>query len=247
MNVLFVGNSFTHVNRVPDTVSAMFASRDLPCHANHWTRGGASFKMHWLDNAGETDGWDDTRHEHMPDRAGGLDRLLAERTWDAVVLQGASFDPVDQPEDFHHYGRLLAGKARDAGAKRIVLYQTWTRVDETNKQQTVIAGYDQLARELDAEIAPVGQAFLRAVEAWTDIGLYVEDGLHANDRGSYLSACVFFMTLTGQSPLGLPTAFPQITHQLEWLGMGEPCYTTLDRYQHGRFLQNIADMVVRER
>jgi hypothetical protein len=65
-----------------------------------------------------------------------------------------------------------------------------------------------------AGIAPVGQAFLRAVQegvatrnpyaadALDDgrIDLWFDDGLHASKYGSYLSALTLFGTLTGQNP-----------------------------------------------
>lgn len=65
-----------------------------------------------------------------------------------------------------------------------------------------------------AGIAPVGQAFLRAVQegtatrnpyaadALTDgrIDLWFDDGFHASKHGSYLSALTLFGTLTGQNP-----------------------------------------------
>jgi MYXO-CTERM domain-containing protein len=65
-----------------------------------------------------------------------------------------------------------------------------------------------------AGVAPVGQAFLRAVQdgaatrnpyaadALTDgrIDLWFDDGFHASKYGSYLSALTLFGTLTGQNP-----------------------------------------------
>lgn len=65
-----------------------------------------------------------------------------------------------------------------------------------------------------AGTAPVGQAFLRAVQsgaatrnpyaadALTDgrIDLWFDDGFHASKHGSYLSALTLFGTLTGQNP-----------------------------------------------
>lgn len=68
-----------------------------------------------------------------------------------------------------------------------------------------------------AGIAPVGEAFLRAVQTgvatrdmWTDgaltdglIDLWFDDGTHASTEGSYLSALVLFGTLTGRDPAKL--------------------------------------------
>lgn len=68
-----------------------------------------------------------------------------------------------------------------------------------------------------ADIAPVGEAFLSAVQSgiatrdmWADdaeldglIDLWYVDGLHASKYGSYLSALVLFGTLTGLDPASL--------------------------------------------
>ncbi len=65
-----------------------------------------------------------------------------------------------------------------------------------------------------ADIAPVGEAFLRAVRTgvatrnmWADdaptdglIDLWFDDGTHASTQGSYLAALVLFGTLTGLDP-----------------------------------------------
>jgi len=85
----------------------------------------------------------------------------------------------------------------------------------------LVAGYADTAALADddgtpgfAGVAPVGEAFQRAVDmglatedfwgpdALTDglIDLWFDDGTHASKFGSYLSALVIFGTLTGQDP-----------------------------------------------
>ncbi|MFN0184058.1 MAG: PEP-CTERM sorting domain-containing protein [Aquabacterium sp.] len=71
-----------------------------------------------------------------------------------------------------------------------------------------------------AGIAPVGEAFMRAVQQgvatrdmWAPgagadglVDLWFDDGLHASAHGSYLSALTLFGTLTGLDPLSLGAA-----------------------------------------
>jgi hypothetical protein len=85
----------------------------------------------------------------------------------------------------------------------------------------LVAGYGQTVDQADddgtpgfAGVAPVGEAFLRAVQQgvatrdfWGDdaltdglIDLWFADGTHASRYGSYLSALVIFGTLTGEDP-----------------------------------------------
>ncbi|MGS4945576.1 hypothetical protein ACVDG3_08865 [Meridianimarinicoccus sp. RP-17] len=77
------------------------------------------------------------------------------------------------------------------------------------------ASYDAAAGPGFAGVAPVGEAFMRAVQSgiatrsmWADdaltdglIDLWYDDGTHASKHGSYLSALVLYGTLTGLDPI----------------------------------------------
>ena len=90
--------------------------------------------------------------------------------------------------------------------------------------------YTQMGRQLDAFVAPVGRAWAASLKANPDISLYDDDGSHPNVYGTYLTACVFYATLTGLTPVGLGDAdLKQITPQQRWL-----C-----RKQHGKPFGNM--------
>jgi len=77
------------------------------------------------------------------------------------------------------------------------------------------ASYAAAAGPGFAAVAPVGEAFMHAVQSgiatrnmWADdaltdglIDLWYDDGLHASKHGSYLSALVLYGTLTGLDPI----------------------------------------------
>jgi hypothetical protein len=67
--------------------------------------------------------------------------------------------------------------------------------------------YRRVAHELDAILAPVGIAWENAKNLNPGLVLHHKDGRHANPIGAYLTACVFYSTLTGTSPGGLPESF----------------------------------------
>ena len=54
-----------------------------------------------------------------------------------------------------------------------------------------------------ARVAPVGRAWARAMEDDPGLALHQPDKSHPTALGSYLAACVFYIALTGQSPVGL--------------------------------------------
>jgi hypothetical protein len=71
-------------------------------------------------------------------------------------------------------------------------------------QALLADAYANVARELDAILAPVGLAWQRVQRLIPGLDLYHPDGRHANPIGSYLTACVFYAMVFNASPQGLP-------------------------------------------
>ena len=61
-----------------------------------------------------------------------------------------------------------------------------------------------MATEVGARLAPVGLAWEKAQQSDPDLDLFHPDARHANPAGAYLTACVFYTVLLGESPEGLP-------------------------------------------
>jgi len=53
-------------------------------------------------------------------------------------------------------------------------------------------------------IVPVGPAWQAALNSRPDLELYASDGIHPSALGVYLSACVLYASITGESPLDNP-------------------------------------------
>ena len=203
MKVLFVGNSYTFFNRLPDAIAAMAAMRGRSLEMLTYLRGGASLQTHWCDNLGQ----DVDRGLFCTDldtqRVGGLDALLNQAP-DVAVLQGQSMDTITQPESFYHHAALLAERIRAAGCKHLVFYLTWAREAEPEQQMIITGAYRKAAAELAAGLAPVGQAWADVQSNMPDLTLHQADGSHPTPAGSYLAACVLTEVLTGESCLSLP-------------------------------------------
>lgn len=117
-------------------------------------------------------------------RHDGLRALLEEVRWDDVVLQEHSgeMDPfVD----------VLHPKISASGG-RTILFEMMPQRHEV---------YAELAVELPATIAPVGDAWGEAVDRYRGfLELRADDGLHPGKAGSFLAACVFYAVLTNRNP-----------------------------------------------
>jgi hypothetical protein len=194
VRVLFVGNSLTFKNDLPELVHRLGGAH-TPIFAGSFTAPGWQLRQF----AGD--------HE--------LERLLHDVHWDVVVLQEQSqipsFSADDRAREFTPYVVRLADEARRSGAQPL-LFVTWAHRtgDRRNvsgdtyaaMQQRVVDGYWEAARAASAAVAPVGVAWAEALARRPQLELWARDGTHPSRAGSYLAACVFSALLTRRSPVG---------------------------------------------
>ena len=185
LRVLFVGNSYTYCNELPKMVEALAAAAAaVPSVCTDGVLvGGWSLARHWRDGVAQ--------------------QKIARRRYDFVVLQDHSVEPMINPWATHKFARLFDRVIRDGGAET-VLYLTWAREHLPELQRYLTRTYVAIARELGARVAPVGEAWKRALRKRTGLVLHTPDHSHPNRKGSYLAACAFFAALLGRSPEGLP-------------------------------------------
>ena len=107
--------------------------------------------------------------------------------------------------------RSLDERIAESGAVT-VFFLTWGRrdglpaagyADFDAMQAELEVGYETIARELDATVAPVGLAWQRAVGQDPTLDLWQSDGSHPTEEGTYLAACVLYATIFGEGPEGL--------------------------------------------
>lgn len=186
--ILFMGNSYTFFNRMPAMVMAMADVRGFQADVHIHAAPAASFKTHWNDEEAR--------------------KKLTENSWNFVVLQDQSATPVIAPERTLEFGKKLCSQVRSENGTP-VLFLTWGRKGASNipdkgEQQALRDTYLKLARQEKAALAPVGIAWENCSRRHPEIKLYLEDGQHPSEQGSYLTACVMYCTLFGKSPVGLP-------------------------------------------
>ncbi len=191
--VLFVGNSLTFFNDLPEVFAALARSGGHSVEVDMSAQGGQTLAGHATSPA-------------------TLKKLDGQR-WDLIVLQEQSRIPAiaaQRSEQMLPAVRLLDEKAAESGADT-VLFVTWASrdglpgagfKDYVAMQSAIEAGYLEVAGEIGAMVAPVGAAWQRALEEHPELELWQRDGIHPSPEGTYLAACVFHATLLGESPAG---------------------------------------------
>lgn len=198
LRVLFIGNSYTYFNSLPEMFSALSEAEGFPNETFSHVKGG----------------WTLEKMADAADEVGALvAETLAEKRLDVVFVQEQSLRPVTDREKFFEGVRALYEKIRKSGA-RTVMYETWARSTEsedlekyglTNKSMTegLIDAYGRIAEELGIEVSRVGHAFYEVHTHHPEIELYDKDKTHPSYAGSALAALVHFATVFRRSPIGV--------------------------------------------
>ena len=184
--VLFIGNSLTASNNLPQLVEAMSESVGSPLHCESIAFGGFSLEDHWNEESAK--------------------RAIARGGWSTVVLQQG---PSALPESrvlLVEYTRRFDAEIRRAGAGT-ALYMVWPTADRRSDFDAVKASYEAAAKGVGGLFLPAGEAWRRAWQLDGRLALYSPDGLHPTVAGSYLAALVITRELTGRAIDNVPAVF----------------------------------------
>ena len=192
VRMLFIGNSFTTKNDLPTLLSAIAqAGKGITIESKVISAGGASLRRHW--------------------NAGAATTITSEQ-WDHVVFQEQTTLPVKNSNRFHENVRKFVPAMKESGAK-MVLFMTWARKKEPENQTLLTDSYNQIGKELEASVVPVGTAWQKLLAKHDKPVLHAEDGSHPTVAGSYLAACTFYATLFGGDPTKIETDLGDLTDE----------------------------------
>jgi hypothetical protein len=185
LRVLFVGNSHSRSNALPQVVQALADSAGgRPIHIGEVIYGGVSLEDHW--------------HARV-----ALDSI-ATRRWDVVVLQQGPSSLDASRANLITWTGHFASRIRAAGGEP-ALYQIWPEDYRRDAFDRVLESYRLAAESVNGELLPAGAAWIAAWQRDPTLPLYAPDGAHASPIGTYLVALTIYAELLDRSPLGLPS------------------------------------------
>ncbi len=197
-NVLFIGNSYTHVNDLPKLVKDLSHSMGEDIYCESITPGGARFMTH-------------SQNSEVISK-------LQQGNWDFVVLQGQSQEVAFPDGQFYNevypYAQQLDSIAKAFNPNvKVLFYMTWgyRYGDQVNCQYyppfctfesmslRLRDNYCLMANDFSSWVSPVGAAWYYSIENNPDIVLHSSDNSHPSIQGSYLAACSFYIMITGNN------------------------------------------------
>ncbi len=223
--VLFVGNSLTFGNRLPHLVQAMSDAKAAKLIVGMDAIPAAMLGVHW------------NRLAKSDDDAGSL--RVDKDDWDVVVLQDQSQAPAMSPRRTAEVGAKLCEHLKAKGIQPM-FFLTWAYARSPRMVDALAKGYFAAASKGKVPVAPVGYAWDESLKTHKAIKLHASDGTHSAVNGAYLAACVFLMSLTGQSPVGLPDSLYYVN------AFGTRQRLPTPRPEDAKKLQAIAEKTVRE-
>ena len=197
--VLFLGNSYTASNNLPNLVSQMAANTGDVLIYDSNTPGGHRFMNHASNST-------------------TLNKINADN-WDFVALQGqsqeTSFSETQMQNEVYPFATQLVNAIRtNNSCSQPLFYMTWGREngDSQNCQyiprvctyegmdDAIRNTYVFIAEENTSEIAPVGAVWRYIRTNHPEIDLYSGDGSHPSLAGSYAAACAFYTMIYKKDP-----------------------------------------------
>jgi hypothetical protein len=193
--VLFIGNSYTGANNLPQMIKDAALSAGDTLLFDSYTPGGYTLGDHSMDPT--------TESKIM---AGG---------WQYVVLQGQSQEPIVEPSDFYGGGYVLVSEVKQYNPCAVpMFYITWGRKNGdvsncplfpvmctyTGMDSTLRNNYLSMADNLNTELSPVSVVWNYLRLNHPGIELYQADESHPSVAGSYAAACCFYAAIFKKDP-----------------------------------------------
>ena len=195
IKVLWIGNSDTQSGPLYEITSRMVNDGDsgIEIKSEASVYGGRDLKYHYK----KTD---------------AVERIKRNR-YDYVVLQPhATRALMDNFKEANEYAGKFIKAVRESGGEPVIC-SIWAEMENRGGEMRparkeswdrLVKFHEELARKHDVILAPTCLAWREALEKKPAFPMYKKDGIHANGRGVYLNACVFYSVLTGKSPVGHP-------------------------------------------
>ena len=182
--VLLIGNSHSSSSGLPKLLRTMLEAADPRADVRTKALGRWNFLADRLDD-------------------NYTQKALESDPWTHVVLQAQKYSTSGR---YHYPTDAAEGWIRRVRERQAVpiLFPEWARRGVTGEAERVHALHMEIAEREPACVAPVGYAWMLALESDPSLRLHARDGNHANRKGALLTAYVLYEAIAGNPAAELP-------------------------------------------
>lgn len=163
IRILFVGNSLTYTNKLPELVEIEAANMSVSIKTEILASANYALEDHWND--------------------GELQRLIKTEKFDFVVVQQGPSSQHDGREMLLNFGKRIKALC-DKHHSRLVFFMVWPAIANIHTFDGVVQNYTDAASETNSILCPVGKRWKEYIEKTGDYSYYGPDGFHPSLNGS---------------------------------------------------------------
>lgn len=183
MKVLFLGNSHTFFNDMPQIFKNICAEK------------GKDVEVAMLAHPGVTYGW---HYKQFTD----LRFALMWGGFDYIVMQQAAHSPCPSKEETLEDAGKIIELARKFNVTPIQT-MPWAEKRDPAHQLNMYDIYNTLSKKYNVKLTVAGNVFEEVFKNYPEIDMYYEDGEHASPYGSYVIAMATYAAIFNDTVKGL--------------------------------------------
>lgn len=173
-NVLFVGNSLTYTNDLPQLVKQEAKRRNVFVTTDQLAFPDYALEDHWND--------------------GKLQKKIETGDYAFVIVQQGPSSQQDGFTMLSNYGKKIVDLCHKHQVKP-VFFMVWPARENYRMFDGVIKNYTHVAQQTGAILCPVGKIWKAHIDSTGDYSWYGPDGFHPSPEGSKKAASVIAETL----------------------------------------------------
>lgn len=178
--VLFVGNSLTYVNDLPQLFEAVALEAGKRVEAEMLAFPNYGLEDHWAE--------------------GKVQKKIESGAFDYVVVQQGPSSQEYGRESLIAYGGMMNGLCEDHGAK-MAYFMVWPARYNYETFEGVIDNYRYAATLNRTLLCPVGEYWKEHFEGTGDFSYYGQDDFHPSEEGSRVAAEIIYYSLLSPKSL----------------------------------------------
>ena len=222
VNVLFIGNSLTSFNGMPDVLKSMLKEAEADIVIEQSVYPGMSLTAHLTDIIVSTSNDNISTRVKSTNEFTNTELIIGKKNWDYVIFQSGSiefliseFCNIGLKNAMYNLKSLVTNKKC-----KFVLFDTWIikgsypkkycsnhpieccTAEITNREMEfnlLKMSYDSIALKFSLKLAKSCEKYFEILLEYPDVDLY-EDNMHPSKYGAFLNGCIFFEILTGIKP-----------------------------------------------
>lgn len=174
INILFIGNSLTYTNNLPQLVKNVAQKQGMEVHTEMLALPNYALEDHWKD--------------------GTIQERIRSGIFDFVIVQQGPSSQKDGRVMLLDYGARIKTLCDKYGYK-LVFFMVWPAKDNWHTFAGVINNYTEAAATTQSILCPVGLEWKKYMESTLNYGYYGADQFHPSMQGSQVAAEVIFTAL----------------------------------------------------